>query len=249
MVEQNDELDPKKEMGFHLKRVTVGDRTEWQGDGKEINQIPNNVIEHTKAWYRQEGETMLNYKLFKMFCAQPYNVSKRGAAVRSINRLAMHVRLTARHIHNLAYQWQWVARAEAYDAHLLEIEEQAHKERLREEGQLWAARTRLLREFEWEAAEKLIERGREMLEHPLFIQRMKEAEMLSEDGKVIVQQITELHPADWTISDVAKLFDLASKLARLATNQATSHAQMNVNIDFDKLSDDELKQLVQTHRG
>lgn len=136
-----------------------------------------------------------------------------------------------------AQKWQWQARAQAWDAHLL----------AREEAR-WEKRRKRQREAEWKAAQDLLAKAKQMLAWPLARQEKKD-----EDGR----QTTVVTPARWGMRDSASFYETASKLARLAADMATSKEKHEVGgsieikrpFDLEKLSDDELAALLANLRA
>lgn len=138
-----------------------------------------------------------------------------------------------------ANKWSWTTRAEAWDKYLRE-----------RENARWEMRRRRLRDAEWGASQELMKKARQMLAWPLERQEKKE----DDEGR----QVTVVMPARWGMRDPASFFDLASKLARLATDMATStsrHEVTGVNgeslgaFDVEHLSDEELASLLANLRA
>lgn len=101
-------------------------------------------------------------------------------------------------------QYQWKARAEAWDAVMLE-------EQARQEAEKWAARRAEWREKEFSYAQALIEKAQ------LMLRAFAVARTVTEDGgRTII-----IEPGDWRPSDIARFLDTASKLARLSTEMDT----------------------------
>lgn len=102
----------------------------------------------------------------------------------------------------------WVDRVDAYDRHMAAIQ-QAERERAEAvEAQKWAERRSLQREREWKMSEALLERAAEMLTHPTTRERY-------DDGKTVIE------PADWQLRDIPPFVNMASKIARLASEMET----------------------------
>lgn len=102
-----------------------------------------------------------------------------------------------------AHKWNWRARAEAWDVHQ---SEKAEAE--------WERRAKQHRDDEWAARGQLLDKARQMLVFPLAKTSREE----QVDGKTIV---TTILPTKWTMRDAVAMFELASKLGRLATQQET----------------------------
>jgi hypothetical protein len=101
----------------------------------------------------------------------------------------------------------WEVRARAWDD---------HQDRLWEDE--WLERRRRIREEEWESSMQLLQRAKQMLAAPLFIE-----EIISEDGKTIIV----LKPTKWRERDIVRLIDLAFKLAHRAIEMETEHIRVD----------------------
>lgn len=106
-----------------------------------------------------------------------------------------------------AREWGWQERAEAWDA--TQLEEQ------REE---WRERREALRQREWEAAGRLLERVEQMLQFP--VTRVTR----NENSNVII-----IEPAEWKLRDVAHLLAAASHVGRLAAGSETDRVQVTID--------------------
>jgi hypothetical protein len=98
----------------------------------------------------------------------------------------------------------WPARARAYDTYL---SEQARKA----EEDLWKQRQLQIRRTEWEAAQELFDRSKQMRRAPVF--RQTSTDTVQEGGNVVNRTII-IEPADWKESDVTRTAEEASRLAR-----------------------------------
>jgi hypothetical protein len=106
-----------------------------------------------------------------------------------------------------ARQWKWAGRAQAWDDY--------EHERLDEE---WEAQRKQRREVEWSTALALIERVNQMLVFPLASTTLEQE---AEEPGSKVRNVMTVNPARWNFRDAALIAETASKLARLATGQAT----------------------------
>lgn len=80
-----------------------------------------------------------------------------------------------------------------------------------------------LREQEWKYAQELLNKAKQMLVFPLATT----VRSTQEDGKTIV---TEYHPARWSLADVGRMLETASKLARLAMGEETERVGVNARM-------------------
>lgn len=97
---------------------------------------------------------------------------------------------------------RWQERVGAWEAEVARLEVLA-----------WEARRREQREREWKMAARLLDRAEAMLAFPLERTRQE----IGEDGEAV----TIVEPAGWRQVDIARVAELASKLARLAAEMET----------------------------
>lgn len=163
-------------------------------------------------WQRRKGESSQAFAAFQVYLELGAERSVAGAYRQKSGK---HAATQAPGQWNLwATQWEWVARATAYDNHLSRIRQAATEAAVEAEARKWEERRSALREREWTMADRLLERAEKMLEHPLT--RTK-----GEDGKTVV-------PAGWRQVDVAAMVEMASKVARLATEMETDRTKHDV---------------------
>jgi len=117
-------------------------------------------------------------------------------------------------------QWEWRERAAEWDKYLIE------QDRLQ-----WQARRTELRSREWDVADRLLKRGEEMLAFPV-------GRVTREDGG----KITIVEPADWRLTDIPRVVEAASKLARLASGMATDSTDV-FNWDPDDCTPEQLRRI------
>lgn len=117
-----------------------------------------------------------------------------------------------------AKEWRWRERAEAWD--------ETERERIRQE---WRAFAVEWRGKERRIAEALLEKAEQMLQFPVA----KISRVIAENGDQITQIV---EPADWRFTDVTRLADTASKLARLAAELETQRQRVEIE-EVDDLDD------------
>jgi hypothetical protein len=120
-----------------------------------------------------------------------------------------------------AKRWQWLGRAQAWDAY-----------RRQRDEQMWERRREEIRKREWDMAERLLTKAGQMLEFPLA---ETTREQVSADG--ITKVITMIAPARWGMADTARIADTASKLGRLSAEMETSR---EVVVPAAQITSDEL---------
>ncbi len=135
-------------------------------------------------------------------------------------------------------RWQWVARAKAYDEHLELLDLVAKQKATEAAATKWAERRAEQREAEWQLSEQLIVKAREMLTWPLAQSIVEET---TDDDDQSLKQTVIVKPVRWSMADVPRILETASKLARLSTEMETSRELIELlNIDPSNLTDEEL---------
>lgn len=98
----------------------------------------------------------------------------------------------------------WADRARAYDTYLTEQARKAEEAK-------WKERQLLIRQKEWDAAEELWDRAKQMRRAPVFRQTTQDT--VQDGGQTILRTII-IEPADWREMDVSRTVEEASRLAR-----------------------------------
>lgn len=213
-----------------MKQVKGNQQIESGVDVYDVMQPVNYV------WRRMPEETTLNYKYFKAYLMMP--------TPRSMERVGKQLRLkTGNSLRAISGKFRWLERAAAYDDHYAE-KQLEEKRKLKEKLELvWLERREVQRQQEWDIAQQLLVKVRQMLAVPLFQETIStKMKGLDAHGRIILEQVIINKPLDWSPSDIAKFFEVASKIARLATGQETDRKK--IKIDFSKISDDELEALI-----
>ena len=190
----------------------------------------------SRIWYRLDaaGESQHAYAYFKAYLAMQ--------APRNISRLARHLRMQRSGIARFASIYNWAQRAAAYDDWHTDIELTRMRRNAERRERVWEERRDEQREAEWQIAQALLDKVRQMLTVPLFTETVTEMlKGIDPDGRIIVEQVIRYEPLDWGATDMARFFDVASKMARLATGMDTD--QKKLRIDVSTLTDDELERL------
>ena len=117
--------------------------------------------------------------------------------------------------------FEWVDRAEAYDAHMQAIAQAAAEKREGEAAQRLADLRAKIKRDELINAQALIDKAGEMLKFPLQRQITRRDDP---DGP----QLITIEPARWTFRDAARMFDTGSKLNRLAAEMETDRSQVDL---------------------
>lgn len=200
---------------------------------------PDHSLNQPQIWHRQPGEPLTAYQYFKIFLRLGEGLAKE----RTLNRVAKQTRRAASYIGQLSFTYNWTIRAKAYDKYWLDREDQARKAAIDENERQWAARTKELRETEWQMSQAMLEKVRQMLRVPLFRETIEETiDGIDPDGRIIIKQVIINEPLDWGATDIARFFEVASKMARLATGQETERKKLK--IDVTRMSDEELDEII-----
>lgn len=176
----------------------------------EINDLPDglHVWEQLPGepakWYARFADLYLPQPSFSRSLLGAFRLYKKEEALAAdssqeddalLRSSFSHIRKTPGQWSVQAAKWRWQERAIAKDRW-----DRKQRRRVRE-GWL-----RELEEDEWKDAQALRDRAREMMEYPIVTRTA------TEDGQTII-----IAPAKWTAADMAKFFELSSKLGRMAT--------------------------------
>ncbi len=188
-----------------------------------------------RIWYRQPKESPRLYSYFKMYLEQP--------VPRKVGRLAKQLRMQHSGLARYCADYKWLERAAAFDDHNNEAKLDRKRREREKQDEVWLARRDEQRQQEWDIAQQFLQKVRQMLNTPLFKETITEyLDSLDPQGRIIIKQVITYEPLDWSPSDMAKFFEIGSKIARLATGQETDRKK--IKIDFGKLSDEELDELL-----
>lgn len=149
---------------------------------------------------QRPDESAKAFAAFKLYCEQGSNRALREVARKLRKSLTLLGRWSSQH--------DWAKRVRSYDAHIDATAKAAEEAALKSDSTKWANRQRSLREKDYAAAEALRAKAKEMLAYPLTTKR-------SQDGLTIIQ------PTKWTLADVPRMLDIASRLERLACGVET----------------------------
>jgi len=124
-------------------------------------------------------------------------------AQRSTAVVASKLRKSEGLIARWSVRWQWSNRVAAYNVYLARVEREATEALARGKSAEWLTRQEKLRESEWAMHEKCVAAARKALDKFL------------EKEKVFA-----------TLSDIARILEIASKLGRLASGMATDKTEL-----------------------
>ncbi len=193
-----------------------------------------------QQWDKQENETGKAYAAFSSYL----QLGDRSHAklVEKLGKSSGYTRV----LENWSGTYNWVERAEAYDAYIdTRAREKAEKDVIERRAKL--------QEREWKASEGLIDRAMEILKLPLT-QRTITDQKRNEKGEEVAVFYT-IEPVNFTGRDAARLMDAGSKLGRLSTGMTTDTQRRELTgkdgeplpgagalLDLSALEDDELEQ-------
>jgi hypothetical protein len=182
-----------------------------------------------KIWLKQRGEWARAYEAFKAYLNMGAN--------RNVRATAPVVKVSDRSVLGYSTRFQWVLRAEAYDAFMAE-EAQKERERLQREREAeWEQRRETQRQEEWLVGQALIQKGKLMLAAPLY-EEIEETQTGDECTTIVKK------PTGWRLRDAVRVLDEGSKLSRLGAGMATDKKE--IDIDVTSLSDDELEKIIKS---
>lgn len=137
-------------------------------------------------------------------------------------------------------KYDWQARIARYDA-AVQAEARAALEAQ------WLQRRAAERLDTFALGQELIGRAREMLKFPLAEIETSRERRVAEDGTTVIEIVTVVQPARWSLRDIARLADIGVKLERLALGEATERVAVDGTItinltaeQIDQLAPDEV---------
>lgn len=175
------------------------------------------------AWERQPGEGREAFAAFKVYRELAPRDRSIDAAFNAANGHRKRIKKASGTWRRWSVEHDWVARADAWDSHLREVELSAQEEAIAKEAAVWAERQRQQREDEWEARRRVLDKVYQMLQMPVV-----EQQVTSPDGRSVT-----VKPARWHFGTVAQLLDVVAKLGRLAAEMDTHQQKADVRLERD----------------
>ena len=160
-----------------------------------------------KAWLRQENEPAKAYEAARTYIEM--------GASRSIEAVARKYQKSIALMNRWSQRYEWVERAQAYDAHKLEIREKAREEAARKEAAKWAERREALRNEEWKLAEQIHARLSQMLQFPVY-------ELEQKGEKTIIK------PLRWSVRDIPRIAETVTKLYRTSAGMPVETTRQEI---------------------
>lgn len=171
-------------------------------------------------WDQQPGESAQAYEAAWLYFGL--------GADRSLDAVAKKLKKSNTIMGRWSGRWSWVERAEAYDRHQHDLEQQARQRAISEEAARWEQRRAEQRESGWALANGL---------------QISAAKLLN---RVDVDRLRAIDPDTLTASEAARLIDTAAKaidtaakIARLSAELPTEHQQIDIGpIDWDQVPEE-----------
>jgi hypothetical protein len=138
-----------------------------------------------------------------------------GPLERSQQEVARRVGRSRAFIQRLSVRWQWVFRAEQWDA---------HQERLRQET---------LRKEQEEMLRRHAAAATLALQKVILRLRGGRDRVMTPGGQLQEVPVTALHPEEMSAGDLARLADVAVRIERLARGLPTEHAEVSGKVYHD----------------
>lgn len=171
-----------------------------------------------KPWERQPGESPEAYRGFCAYLEQP----PAGRNMRDAYR-QLYGKPTATQAAGYFSQWatrhRWRARAQEYDREQARIEYEARMKVVADNAAKWEKRRQQIAEEDFNDAQRLRERAREVMALPVVSQVLTETQE-SPDGRTIINTF-HVEPLKVRAVDAAAMLRLASDRQRLAAEMAT----------------------------
>lgn len=159
-----------------------------------------------KPWNRRPKETAKAFTTFKAYCML--------GAGRSIVLLKYRLGCSENYLKRLSARWDWVERARHYDSRIADAEQAAKERVAAEQAEKWARRRMESADENWEHAQAVALKAREMLKGNLYSQE------LDKNGQTIV-----IEPAKWTMATAGALLKLSAELRAAALGEALGETE------------------------
>lgn len=178
----------------------------------------NQVWARIPATDDRQAEPIAAYEAFLLYCGLPFRNPPERRSLANLIRLGL-VSVKQRQLENYSANFDWQRRAFAYDDYISKLEQNAKEVARFRSIKKWNDRREVVRNNEWNDAQELRKKAKEFLELPLIETKIIKEE-ISDDGKTIVQHITQV-PLRAALSDVVRMIETADKLERNAVDAET----------------------------
>lgn len=192
----------------------------------------SDLVKKPKAWERQVqlGESQKAHELFLEYHALGLD--------RSVPKLAEKTGKPAESLSALSFKFKWVPRAIKYDQYLIEIRQRAIENQTKTEAILWAEREAQYRHEAYSFSEKLWARAQEMLDSPLYEEKVEKKQKVEVGGEVVeVNTVVIRKPVRWNMKTALETAELSDKMRRLSLGVPTSRSEINLNVNQDSIDE------------
>lgn len=172
----------------------------------------------TQAWERQPGESPEAYRGFQAYLNQPPQERNIREAYRQVYGKPTATQ-AAGYFSNWAISHRWRARAQEWDNMQARVQHEARLKVIAENAAKWERRRQQIAEDDFNDAQRLRERTREIMALPVVQQTLTES-VESPDGRTIINNF-HVEPLKVRAADAALMLRLASDRQRLAAEMAT----------------------------
>ncbi len=159
-------------------------------------------------WERQPREGARAYAMFTTY-------RDLGPLERSLQEVSRRVGRSRQFVGRLSVRWQWVFRAEQWDA---------HQERLRQET---------LRREQEEMLRRHAAAAALALQKVILRLRGGKDRVMTAEGQPQEVPVAALNPGEMSAGDLARLADVAVKIERLSRGLPTEHAEVSGKVQHD----------------
>jgi hypothetical protein len=171
-----------------------------------------------QPWEQQPGESAQAYRGFRQYL----EMSPTERSVRDAYR-QVYGKPTATQAAGFFSAWaignRWRARAQEWDAAQARIEHEARMKEAAANAAKWARRREQIAEEDFNDAQRLRERVRDIMALPLTAQTLTDTQE-SPDGRTVIHNY-HIEPLKVRAADAAQMLRLASERQRLAAEMAT----------------------------
>lgn len=178
-------------------------------------------------WHRLKNESSKAYHAFQTYVRMPTAERSIDGAYRSSNEQRSSAKSANGRWTAWSLQHRWVERANAYDDHMAAqsfLSDEAERARNAADRE---RRRAALEQREWELAWQALDKLEEMLAWPVKRERTEQ---------VAGSTVTIIEPFRWNAASLARLFEVASKTARLSLDMDIEKAKVAVEkITLEKL--------------
>lgn len=177
-----------------------------------------------QPWERQPREGSAAFAAFQKFLELGPD--------RNWRQVAQELDAKESRIKTLFGAWKWKDRAIAWEDFLSEINRKREVKVLERHAARWDQRRVNLREEEFDIAEKLLSKARQILELGM-IERVESdiVTIQTSDGEITVPTTIIYRPVKVTIKDAATMASTASQLMRISAEMETSRDTVNITMN------------------